>query len=148
MATTFNFKRSDTWGALASGLCLIHCVATPFIFIAHAGAHEHGHEHGHAHASPLWWGTIDIIFLAVSLLAVAWSARNTSKNWMRYALIGSWLGLALVIINEKVGLLHLPEEAIYLPALALVGLHLYNRRYCQCDEEECCDVPQPNAQTL
>ena len=30
--------KSDLWGAFASGLCLIHCLATPFIFLAQAGA--------------------------------------------------------------------------------------------------------------
>jgi len=137
MSFSVNFKRSDTMGAIASGLCLIHCVATPFLFVAHAGAH--GHEHGHGHGSPLWWGTIDLLFLAISLLAVWWSSRNSSKQWVKYALYVSWAGLAFLILNEKLGWVHLLEEAIYLPALSLVFLHLYNRRYCQCDDETCCD---------
>lgn len=144
MSITANFRRSDMLGAFASGLCLIHCIATPFIFLAHAGVSAHGHEHGHAHASPLWWGFIDIIFLVISFGAVFWSSRNTSKKWMPYFMIASWLGLAVVILNEKLGMVLIPEEAIYLPALSLVGLHLYNRRYCQCADEECCENPTLN----
>ena len=82
-------QRSDLYGALASGLCLVHCIATPFLFVAHAGAH-HSHEHGHGHESPLWWGTIDILFLGISLLAVYWSARKSSRNWVNYSLWGTW----------------------------------------------------------
>lgn len=128
----------DTLGAVASGLCLIHCMATPFLFIAHAGASGHDHHHG----SPEWWGFIDIAFLAVSLLAVVWSARNSTKVWMKILLLLSWLGLAAVIFNEKAGWVHIPEEAIYVPALFLVFLHLYNRRYCHCADEECCENTQ------
>jgi hypothetical protein len=34
-----NVKSQDTIGAAASFLCMIHCVATPFIFIAQACSH-------------------------------------------------------------------------------------------------------------
>ena len=142
MSSIANTSRSDTLGAFASGLCLAHCVATPFIFVAHAGVSTHGH----GHASPQWWGFIDIFFLVVSFLAVVWSARKSSKKWIGYLLVASWLGLAFVVLNEKAGWLHLLEEAIYLPALALVGLHLYNRRYCQCSNEGCCEALPSNSQ--
>lgn len=81
---------SDFLGAFASGLCLIHCIATPFLFVAQAAAHHDHHHHG---ASPGWW-LIDSAFLIISLLAVYWTARNTSKQWMKIALAASWLFLA------------------------------------------------------
>jgi hypothetical protein len=43
-----------------------------------------------------------------------------------------------VIFNEKVALLPLMEQVIYLPSTALVLLHLYNRKYCNCGEAACC----------
>ena len=138
MSFVTSLKQSDTIGSLASGLCLIHCLATPFLFVAYTGAAGHEHGHGHGHGSPAWWGVIDLVFLAVSLLAVVWSARNSSRNWMKGLLFLAWAGLALIILNEKMGWFHIPEEAIYVPALSLVGLHLYNRRYCQCSDEEGC----------
>jgi len=125
-------SRSDIFGSLASGLCLIHCLATPLLFAAHTG-----HIHGH-HSSPEWWGLIDILFIEISLFAVYWSAKNTSRQWMRIALWISWALLAFVIINEKFGFMHLSEWVIYFPSLSLVGLHLYNRKYCRCAEETCC----------
>lgn len=125
-------SNSNIIGASASTLCLIHCLATPFLFAAHAG-----HVHGH-HEHPFWWGTLDIIFIIISFFAVYWSAKHSSKKWMQYALWISWVLLCFVIVNEKLGLVHLIEEIIYIPSLALVGLHLYNRKYCQCGDEACC----------
>lgn len=148
MTLNNTFQRSDLLGALASGLCLIHCIATPFLFVAHAGASHHAHEHGHGHGheSPLWWGTIDILFLVISLAAVYWSARKSSRNWVKYSLWMAWGLLTFIILNEKMAWMHLPEEVIYVPALGLVGLHIYNQRYCQCEDEECCANPAtPNA---
>lgn len=124
---------SNIWGSLASTLCLAHCLATPFLFAAHAG-----HVHGH-HSHPIWWGMIDLVFLGISAAAVFWSARNRGATWMKYALWISWSLLAFVILNEKIEFLHLVEELIYIPSILLVGLHLYNRKYCQC-QEKCCTI--------
>ena len=65
--------KSDWIGMLASGLCLIHCLATPFLFIANAsiGLHEEAH--------PSWWGALDIVFLVLSFFAVYWSIQNTTQ---------------------------------------------------------------------
>ncbi|MEM1135033.1 MAG: hypothetical protein AAGI07_04285 [Bacteroidota bacterium] len=42
------YTKLDLLGSLASALCLIHYLATPFLFIAHASTV------GHAEASPFW----------------------------------------------------------------------------------------------
>jgi hypothetical protein len=134
--TTQSWRSSDTLGAFASGLCLIHCLATPFLFVAQAGVHTH-HE-----SSPLWWGMIDIVLLVVSLLAVYWTAKNTYIQWVKIGLIVSWVLLALFILNEKFEGVHIAEAWIYLPAVSLVGLHLYNQRYCpHCEDEADCATP-------
>ncbi|MEM6260993.1 MAG: MerC domain-containing protein [Bacteroidota bacterium] len=131
-------SKSDTVGALASGLCLLHCVATPFLFMAHASTTAaHHHHHGD---TPVWWGMIDILFIVISLIAVYFSAKNSSKTWMKYALYAGWAAMSFVLINEKLELLHLAEAWIYPPALALIGLHFYNQKYC-CEDEECA-VPE------
>ncbi|MDT7830827.1 MerC domain-containing protein [Flavobacteriaceae bacterium S356] len=121
---------SDPIGAMASSLCLLHCLATPLIFIIQPLAAED--------AAPGWWKSLDYIFLFVSFFAVVWSVQNTSKNWMRYALWISWIALTVALINEKLELFSLTEFSIYIPAIALVFLHFYNRKYCQCADEECC----------
>ncbi len=121
---------SDPIGALAGSLCLLHCAATPFIFIIQPLAIEE--------TAPTWWKSLDYIFLLVSFFAVYWSVRNTSKNWMKYALWISWIILTMAIINEKLELFALTEFSIYIPAIGLVFLHFYNRKYCQCADETCC----------
>ncbi|MEM7658563.1 MAG: MerC domain-containing protein [Bacteroidota bacterium] len=127
---------SDLLGASASGICLIHCILTPVLFAAHAavhGSHEHHDHHHHHHPeTPMWWAAIDLVFIFVSLLAVYHSAKHSAKTWMKYALWASWLALSLAIVNEKMGWAHLGELVVYIPAAALIGLHLYNRKYCQC----------------
>lgn len=136
MATSIQWiKQSDVWGSMASSLCLAHCLATPFLFAAHTG-----HVHGH-HSSPLWWGFLDIVFIVISFMAVFWSVKNTSKKWMKPALWSFWALLAGIILNEKLQFIALAEALIYVPSIALVILHLYNRRYCQCRTENCCTKP-------
>jgi hypothetical protein len=125
-------QKSDIVGSLASTMCLVHCIATPFLFMAQAGMIES------AEAQPKWWGFLDMVFLGISFIAIWWSGKATSKKWMRNALWVSWAVLALVIFNEKVALLPLMEQVIYLPSTALVLLHLYNRKYCNCGEAACC----------
>ncbi|MCI4667320.1 MAG: MerC domain-containing protein [Bacteroidia bacterium] len=127
-------RKSDVLGATASGLCLIHCLATPFLFVAQAGVS------GHHEASPAWWGAIDIILLVVSLAAVYWAVKKTSKQWIKIALILSWVFLAFLIFNEKFEGIHLAEAWIYVPTASLIVLHLYNRKYCYCDDEEHCET--------
>ena len=126
-----NQNNSDITGAMASGLCLIHCIATPFIFIAQSCSATC------CDSSPIWWQSIDYIFIGVSFFAVFWSVKHTSRRWMKTALWVSWIALSFVIINEKFELIYLPESITYLPALVLVGLHIYNKKYCQCKGEAC-----------
>ncbi|WP_299618993.1 MerC domain-containing protein [uncultured Tenacibaculum sp.] len=128
-------QKSDALGALSSGLCLIHCVFTPFLFVIQA--------HGvccEGTTAPFWWKSIDYIFLVISFFAIFKSASQTSKEWMKYALFSSWVLLAFIIINEKIALFAIPEAAMYVVSLSLVGLHLYNSKYCQCSNETCCTV--------
>lgn len=125
-------NRSDSIGAFASGLCLIHCIATPFIFIAQACTATCCAD------APTWWVAIDYLFLGIAFFAIWWSARTTTKNWIKYALWVTWVVLFLVIVNERINFIHLPHAAIYLPALGLITLHLYNRKYCQCQDDGCC----------
>jgi len=132
-------SKSDIIGMLASGLCLLHCTLTPFIFIAHA------HMGGHEASAPVWWKVLDYGFLAISFLAVYWSVKTTSKSWMKTAFWATWSILFIILMNEKVGWLPIPEFAIYFPSIGLVFLHLYNQKYCQCKDEECCASPRQEA---
>ncbi len=125
-------QKSDILGALSSGLCLIHCVLTPFLFIAQS------HSLGCCTATPGWWSTVDYLFLIISFFAIYKSTKATTKNWMKYALWMSWFALFFIIMNEHFGFVSLAEESIYLPSLSLVFLHIYNSKYCKCTNEEYC----------
>ncbi|QDO94895.1 MerC domain-containing protein [Formosa sediminum] len=125
-------QKPDELGALVSTLCLIHCVATPFIFIVQSCAITACNE------TPIWWGVIDYFFLIISFFAIYRSAQTTTSTWIKPAFWCSWCVLFFVIINEKTTWFLIPENTIYIPALALIGLHLYNRKYCQCNTDKCC----------
>ena len=119
------FKSSDALGAVASGACLIHCIATPFLFAVHAEFHHHIEQ---AHLTPLWWSFIDILFLVLSFYAVYLSSRQANLRAVKIGFYGGWIGLAVIIINEKINLFPLAEWWIYIPSIALIFLHLYNRK--------------------
>lgn len=128
----FTYQKSDTLGVTTSVVCLVHCVITPFIFIAQTNSVV-GCE-----STPFWWKILDYIFLVISFLAVYRSIKTTSSNWIKPAMWGSWLLLFIVIINEKLQLLPLSETIIYIPTVALIILHQYNKKYCKCDINKCC----------
>jgi hypothetical protein len=126
------YLSSDSIGAVASGLCIIHCIATPLLFIAQTCSATC------CDASPTWWQWLDYAFLAVSFFAVWQTSKTSSKNWVANALWISWVLLLITILNEKLKLITLPETTIYLPALALVALHFYNLKYWRCKDDGCC----------
>jgi len=125
-------QRTDTFGALASTLCLIHCAATPILFIAQTCTQTC------CQSAPLWWQFIDYLFLAISFVAIYKTNQKTSCTWIKPSLWLSWITLLIVIINEKIEWLPLNHNLIYVPAMALIILHLCNRRYCQCNKGKCC----------
>lgn len=125
-------QKADSLGAMSSTLCLLHCIATPFIFIVQSSTLTCCTK------APTWWGFIDYFFLVVSFLAIYKTAKTTSSNWMKPALWFSWCLLFVVIINEKITWFSFNENLIYVPAVALIVLHTYNRKYCQCNTNKCC----------
>ena len=126
----YNFS-ADNIGMASSSLCLVHCIITPFIFIAQACTVSCCAN------SPVWWKSIDFIFLVISFAAVYFAAKNSSKQWVKvvfYVLFGL---LSFFIINEHAGNIQLSRLFLYIPAFLLFALHLYNKRYCQC-ADSCC----------
>ena len=125
-------QKPDVLGTLASTLCLLHCIATPFFFIAQTCSATC------CDVTPIWWQIIDYIFLTISFFAIYWSTKTTTINWIKPALWLSWFALLVVIFNEKIELFLLPKFAIYFPAFALMILHLFNKKYCKCRNDKCC----------
>lgn len=125
-------QKSDSIGAIASGLCLLHCIATPFIFIVQSCSLTCCSD------TPTWWAFIDYFFLIISFFAIYHSTKTTTSKWIKPALWISWAVLFFIIVNEKMRWLPLHENLIYIPALTLIALHIYNKKYCQCNVNTCC----------
>lgn len=123
--------KADTLGATASFLCMIHCVATPFLFVAQACASTC------CSAAPVWWRAIDFAFLLVSAMAILRAVKTTNSNWLRWGLWTAWASLATSILLENFSPDLFSEWIKYPAAFGLIGLHLYNRKYGCCDNDNC-----------
>lgn len=124
--------KPDFFGAVASSLCMVHCLATPLLFISNLHT-SRGYE-----TIPFWWKELDFIFLAISFIAIYRSTKTTSKNFMKYTLWIGWVVLFFLILNEKIAWLRISGILNYIAAISLSSFHIYNLRYCQCDNENCC----------
>ena len=125
--------RSDLIGAVTSGLCVVHCLATPLLFVAQSCTVS-----SCCHTTPTWWSTIDLLFIAISAMAVYQSGTNTSNSLLKYALITNWSILTILITNERMDFFILGEIWKYLAAFGLISLHIYNSKFCKCKDESCC----------
>lgn len=123
--------KSDTIGAAASFLCMIHCIATPFIFIAQACTHSC------CSSAPSWWRAIDFAFLVISGLAVLQSVRSSSSTVVRISLWAAWGALTCSILLENFYPALFAEWIKYSAATALIGTHFYNMKFCHCASEDC-----------
>ncbi|MAR30539.1 MAG: hypothetical protein CMG24_06410 [Candidatus Marinimicrobia bacterium] len=134
MRGVFNITlpKSDFIGVLSSGLCMIHCIATPFFFVAATCSATC------CSTAPEWWRWIDYTFLIISFVAVYHSTKSSNSQFIKYALWMSWVGLFLFLLNARFEWFYLFENAKFIPAFSLIGFHLYNLKYCQCDSNECC----------
>ena len=81
MIEILNANKPDIVGAAASSLCMLHCLATPIIFLAGA------HSAAHAAEAPVWWILIDYIFLAISFLAIDATRKTSTKKVDRSRLV-------------------------------------------------------------
>ena len=121
----------DTIGALTSGLCLVHCILTPSIFIIQTCTITN------CTTSPTWWQFIEVLFIAVSLVAVYLSSKRIEKLWLKCALWISWSLLFLFTVNEKLEYIELPSFINYISAFTLIILHLFSQRDLNCEHESC-----------
>ena len=125
-------NNSDTIGIFTSLVCSIHCFATPILFVAQSGFAS-------ADIQPIWWESINYLFIVFSFIAVYYSVRNTSKKIMKPILWICWLFFTTIILNEIIGIVEISELFSYVSAFSLAFAHTYNLRYCQCEDGECCN---------
>jgi len=131
LTNTINSK-SDIFGLVASSLCMVHCLATPFLFAAQAAVGATCSDIG-----PLWWKMIDFFFLVITFFAIVYTVKSTLLKWMPLVLYVLWTVLAILVVNKFFHIVHVPHTIIYIPAIALSLLHLYNWNYCRCHEDRC-----------
>ena len=56
-----SLRKPDTIGAMASTLCVIHCLLTPILFAVQS------YTAVHSEVAPLWWKNLDFIFITTLL---------------------------------------------------------------------------------
>ena len=132
MKLNLSLQKSDAVGVVSSGLCMIHCLATPVFFIAATCSTSC------CNAAPLWWQWIDYAFLIISFFAIVHSVKSTNSNIVKYGLWVSWAGLFLFILNINFQWFNVSENIKFIFAFSLIGFHLYNIKYCKCSKDECC----------
>ena len=124
--------KPDSIGSIASILCLIHCIATPFIFITQACTMSC------CAGAPTWWQSIDYVFVVISFFAILRSTQTSSNKTIKIALWITWFLFFISIMNKAVQLLYINQNFTYATGITLALLHLYNLKYCQCDNDKCC----------
>lgn len=125
-------NNSDKFGVMANVLCMAHCLATPLLFISQA------HNSTLVHEIPFLWQLTNYFFLLISFIAVYFSIKKSTKLFVKIFLMIFLLSLSFLIINEGLEGFHIPELFTYLSATSLAFLHIYNLKYCSCENEECC----------
>ena len=125
-------NNSDTIGIFTSLICSIHCFATPILFVAQSGIVS-------ADIQPIWWESINYFFIFLSFIAVYYSVRNTSNKIMKPIFWTCWLFFVVIILNEMIGIVEISELFSYISAFSLAFTHVYNLKFCQCEDEECCN---------
>ena len=124
-------QHPDTLGAINSSLCVIHCFATPFLFLTQAQT-----SLVELSTVPLWWQLLNYVFIVVSFFAVFRTVKNSSNQLVKSLLWVSWVLLSALILNEEFEIMHMPELLTYFAGISLASLHIYNLKYCTISEEK------------
>ena len=122
---------SDHIGITASSLCMLHCFFTPFIFLSQASISIN-------QELSFLWQSFNYAFLIISLIAIYFSVKNSSRLHTKVLLIVTWFALSILIINEVLEISSIPELYTYAVASSLCGLHIYNLKFCRCNDDNCC----------
>ena len=121
----------DRVGIISSILCMIHCIGTPFLFIAKACSTSCCSD------APLWWQIIDYLFLVISFIAIYSVSKKSTLRWLKLSFWISWFVLLITILNHTFQIVNLHSNSIYVPGLLIVVLHFYNLQFCKCSNQTC-----------
>ena len=98
----YTLKHPDTVGAINSSLCVVHCFATPFLFLTQAQT-----SLVELSSVPLWWQLLNYVFIIVSFFAVKRTVKNSSNELVKSLLWASWVFLSALILNEEFEIMHM-----------------------------------------
>ena len=113
-------RNSDRIGVISSGLCMLHCFATPFLFLSQSSLIFISVDF------TLTWFILNYVFLFISFIAIYHSVKNSTNRFIRIFLYLFWVVLSGLIINESLEIFSIPEAATYFSASSLICLHIYN----------------------
>ena len=133
-------KESDLFGMFASGLCAVHCAATPFFFAARPLLDNAAtcSQSGCCSNAPWQWAMLDYLFLFISLVAVWYSAKHTTNQLVKFLLWAAWGCFALGLFLEG-GAFEFSKWIMYTGSAGLVATHIVNYRYCRTCRAQCCN---------
>ena len=121
----------DKIGIISSSLCMIHCMGTPFIFIAKACTTTCCSN------APTWWLMIDYLFLIISFVAIYFTTTKELKSWINISFWTIWIFLLLATLDHSLRLSIFPNYFIYVPASLIIILHFCNLNFNICKNENC-----------
>ncbi len=121
----------DKIGIISSSLCMIHCIGTPFIFIAKACSATCCSD------APNWWLIADYLFLIISFFAIYFTTRKLTKPWLSASFWIAGVVLLFATLDHSFSLSLAPKYFNYIPALTIVALHFYNLKFNKCENENC-----------
>ncbi|MBH83795.1 MAG: hypothetical protein CMP70_03885 [Flavobacteriales bacterium] len=121
----------DKIGIISSSLCMIHCIGTPFIFIAKACTTTCCSN------APTWWIMIDYLFLIISFVAIYFTTYEETISWLKISFWTTWIFLLLATLEHSFSLSIFPNYFIYFPASLIIILHFYNLNFNVCKNENC-----------
>lgn len=122
----------DKIGVISSTLCMLHCIMTPFIFLAKACSISCCSD------APVWWQIIDYLFLGISFIAVYYTTKNNRLDWLKISFWITWLVLLITIVNHTLEFIPHNPDLIYIPAFLIIMLHIYNILFHKCENKNCC----------
>jgi hypothetical protein len=113
-------QKSDRIGIISSVLCLVHCLAFPLFLALLPAANQFIGEEIHY---------LDYGFWVLSLIAVYYSSRQTTRNDIRWMFYFAGLLFTFGIIFHDI----LPGEHLwaYLGSFCLILAHYLNIRHCR-----------------
>jgi hypothetical protein len=119
-----SIKNPDLIGILASSLCLIHCLITPFLFLSNFLIMIR--TSGGEHEALLLWKVLEFAFLILSFWAIHRVTHQKKSPWISFAMYTAWMILVISVLLELADVHFFEDQPKYMAAAVLIIVHLYH----------------------